>query len=72
MDDQVPSSPLIEWERLADSSLGGKFFGKDVHYATFRLKVPGGWLILLWIGGTALSPTFVPDQEHKWDSKPLS
>ena len=62
--------PPLDWERIGDSLFDGAKWGT----ATYRLKVPGGWLIMLWLQDTctgALSTTFVPDPEHKWEGTPL-
>ena len=60
---------------------GWKYIEKGLH----RAKIPGGWLVKLtievnvdpgegahWYSETrAVSLTFVPDPEHKWDGSML-
>lgn len=43
---------LLEWEKIAEDP------------NTFRLSVPGGWLVCCRHWGN--SPVFVADPEHKW------
>ena len=45
----------------------------DVNHTMGRLKVPGGWLVIIKLshGAFVLSVTFYPDPEHQWDGKAL-
>ena len=52
--------PPLVWEKL-NSTGGGMLLHWDVH----RVKVPGGWLVLVMHNTTGL--TFYPDPEHTWD-----
>ena len=59
----------VEWEYVCDSVFDdGKnaLVSAKATFRTYRLKVVGGWLVLVWYGAGS-SPTFVPDPEHKWD-----
>jgi hypothetical protein len=50
----------FKWEQLKDNL---------THSSTFRMKVPGGWLVKTgpWREpGAALSITFYPDPDHLW------
>lgn len=40
---------------------------------SWRAKVPGGWLFILWWGAAydGSGITFIPDPEHKWDGNSL-
>ena len=51
-----------------------EWFGKiDSTHSLGRIKVPGGWLVLLKLtfGAYVISITFFPDPEHTWDGKEL-
>ena len=49
------------WEELNSKRAGIIKGGWNV----FRTKVPGGWLVLA--SNVAITVTFYPDPEHKWD-----
>lgn len=49
---------MIKWELLDQRTL------------MERTKVPGGWLVKIWIG-TAGSIAFYPDPNHEWDGNSL-
>lgn len=49
----------LKWEPLND--------GYPV--STYRMKVPGGWMILV-TSHTGLALSFSPDARHIWDLKP--
>ncbi len=47
------------WEKVGD----------DINLTTFRMPVPGGWVVLTkYVGsnGVALTQTFVPDAGSEW------
>ena len=62
MRDQI-QIPLLELEELNmryDS-------GSRARYG-YRARVPGGWLIFLYLKGYGMSSAgFYPDPEHTWD-----
>ncbi len=61
----------IEWEHLDEKKLKEHFTVFEV--GLFRLKVPGGWLVMTVCdfgqGGTGLC--FYPDPDHVWDGTSL-
>ena len=66
----------MEWEDLGYQNLvhagkGGLFGGSaKMSIPMWRTPVPGGWLIMTLIQGTATHTTttsFYPDPEHIWD-----
>ena len=40
---------------------------EKVGYGTSRLKVPGGWFLMLFTGGPQKTAFFYPDPDHIWD-----
>ncbi|MDQ3012792.1 MAG: hypothetical protein M3X11_19050 [Acidobacteriota bacterium] len=52
----------INWEKLKSS-------GSPLAGEIWRAKVPGGWLLIIHYGETAI--TFYPDPQHKWDGSSL-
>ncbi len=45
----------------------------DVNHLMGRVKVPGGWLVVVKLTYSAfvITVTFYPDPEHVWDGKAL-
>lgn len=59
----------LEWRRVAEAGSGirgsRREDGLRDSHGTWRAKVPGGWLVSVWMidgGGVA----FMPDPEHAW------
>lgn len=51
-----------------------EWLGKvDTNHVMGRVKVPGGWLVIIKLsyGAYVLTVTFYPDPEHTWDGKAL-
>ena len=44
---------------------------QKIGYGTNRLKVPGGWFVMLYTGGPSKTAFFYPDPEHTWDGGAL-
>jgi hypothetical protein len=44
---------------------------EKIGYGTNRLKVPGGWFVMLYTGGPAKTAFFYPDPNHGWDGSAL-
>jgi hypothetical protein len=42
-----------------------------IGYGTNRLRVPGGWFIMLYTGGPSKSAFFYPDPNHTWDGSAM-
>lgn len=66
---------MLKWEKLASDLKMGHF-----EPAVWRVKVPGGWLVMIaeWniesnlrAVDVATSMTFIPDPEHEWDGDSL-
>jgi hypothetical protein len=56
---------MLHWDEIK-----AKF--SDGSMASFyRAKVPGGWLVGIFLSGQAVSITFYPDPDHKWDGSSL-
>ena len=52
----------MKWEKLKS----GRFFE-----SIRRAKVPGGWLIVVVVGGATAGLTFYPDPKHEWSGETL-
>lgn len=48
----------LQWEKLIEEG----------NQTTYRLKVHGGWIVMMKVDNKPVSITtsFVPDAEHKW------
>jgi hypothetical protein len=44
---------------------------QKIGYGSTRLKVPGGWFVLLYTGGSSKASFFYPDENHEWDGSAL-
>ena len=61
----------FEWELIQE------FIGDGMINATYRAKVPGGWIVRhkeyfigttdMPLAATSSSMTLLPDPEHKWE-----
>ena len=58
---QGAKQPELVWEELNSVRVGLLKGG----WLVYRTKVPGGWLVLA--SNVAITVTFYPDPEHKWD-----
>ncbi len=56
------------WEEL---KTGSKLEAESKYYWARRTKVPGGWLVMVAIGGGQAGLTFYPDPGHSWDGSSL-
>lgn len=69
----LPMTPELEWESLGKST--AELANSSLPYAaslhTFRAWVPGGWLVLVMIGGNDTSLTFMPDPYHEWSGETI-
>jgi hypothetical protein len=53
----APATYPREWETV--TKIEGDY--------TFRLRVPGGWLVRCWTeSDTGTTPVFLPDPNHEW------
>ncbi|MHB0939122.1 MAG: hypothetical protein ACYDCO_12030 [Armatimonadota bacterium] len=62
-------------ETLSGKVIDVEWLGKvDVNHVMGRVKVPGGWLVIVKLsyGAYVLSVTFYPDPEHVWDGSAIS
>lgn len=50
------------WEHIVKTEGGGALYG------TFRMKVPGGWVVkqVIQQGTASVALCFVPDPGHEW------
>jgi hypothetical protein len=53
---------MVKWEQIGTSVDSGIV-------CMWRATVPGGWLVIVTWGETAL--TFYPDPNHEWDGSSL-
>jgi len=61
-------------EPLKYKQIDVEWLGKvDTNHVMGRVKVPGGWLVIIKLsyGAYVLTVTFYPDPEHAWDGKAL-
>ena len=56
---------MLHWDEIKAK------FSDGSRASFYRAKVPGGWLIGIFLGGQAVSITFYPDPDHKWDGSSL-
>ena len=64
---QETEGPHLVWEELKSSRAGGGILKLD--WKVHRVKVPGGWLVLVMHNTSGV--TFYSDPEHKWDGGSL-
>jgi len=48
----------IKWEKVNAN--------EDLQHYTHRAKIPGGWLVKVFVYGEGVGVTFVPDPNHEW------
>ncbi len=58
-------SKEIPWELIGSALL--KIKGRELNqFRTFRMQVPGGWLVTTFGSGGHVAQTFLPDPNHEW------
>ena len=65
-------NPVLAWEPLGGTNKDPRapFDNSSLYIA--RSKMPGGWLVTaVGLTAQAVSITFVPDPEHKWDGNSI-
>jgi len=51
---------MLKWEKVPS----------DNRFSVYRVKVPGGWLVLTyWADKSGM--TFYPDPNHQWDGRSI-
>ncbi len=56
---------MLHWDEIKAK------FSDGSRASFYRAKVPGGWLVGIFLSGQAVSITFYPDPDHKWDGSSL-
>ena len=44
---------------------------QKIGYGTTRLRVPGGWFVMMFTGGPSKTVFYYPDPSHVWDGSAL-
>ena len=64
------STPGLVWQKLESNRENESWFHAE--WEIHRTKVPGGWLVLTRLGGSAPQGiTFYPDPDHRWNGGSL-